>query len=169
MRCLRLWESKTKNLSLVCIYFEEISVNLFDGFQFYFAGRLPHLIFLEQRQQLLLITVIFQQFLATLVAESELPEVGALLQQEFEYLIVEFTLRFVHLHFGAAEVVNQRISVLLINYPVHIRPVFDQQLRYQKAYLLVFEAGGLLGQTEEGDGEGSLVHIVGFVDFSVGE
>lgn len=72
--------------------------------------------------------------------------VGSLLEQEFDDLVVELALSFVHFNFGAAEIVNEGISILLINDPINVSSMLNQHLCYQKANLLVLEACWLLNQ-----------------------
>ena len=53
---------------------------------------------------------------------------------------------------------QQCVPVFLVDYPIHIGSLLYQQLCDQKADFFVLEACRLLGQTEEGDREWSLVH-----------
>lgn len=64
---------------------------------------------------------------------------------------------------------QQCVPVFLVDYPIHIGSLLYQQLCDQKADFFVLEACRLLGQTEEGDREWSLVHQIGFVDLSFGK
>lgn len=162
-------EYKTRSFVVVGFNFEEVGVYLLDGFQFYLGDGLLLVVEFEESEDVVAVAVLLEEFFAAAVAEGELVVVGALLEQELDDLEVELALGLVHLHLGTAEVVDQRVPVLLVNDPVHVSPVLDQQLRNQEADLLVFEAGGLLHQSEQRGRERSLVHEVGLVDFRVGK
>jgi hypothetical protein len=124
---------------------------------------------LKHPQQFLSVTVVFQQLLTTFIPEGQLPIIGSLFQEEADDVVVELFLGLVHLHLEAAEIVEQRVAVLLVDDPVHIGARPHEEFGDEEADFAVFEAGGFFHEAEEGDSEWNLVHEVGFVDFCVGE
>jgi hypothetical protein len=74
--------------------------------------------------------VSLQQFFATLISECELTVICPSLKQISENLVVQLLLRLVHFHLQAAEVVQQRKSILFINDPIQVGSVLDQQVSY---------------------------------------
>lgn len=90
-------------------------------------------------------------------------------QQKPHDLLVDQPLRLIHLHLQRTEIMQQRPPPRLLNDPIGIRPVLDQQLTHQETNLLVLKTISLLNQTVQSSSQRVHVHRVGFVDLGVGE
>jgi len=111
----------------------------------------------------------FQELLAALIAECELFKICSLFQYKLNNVIIELFLCFVHFHFQTTEIMQQRISPFLIDNPVNICPILNQQLSNQKTYFFILKTSWFLHQPKQSYSQWDLIQHIRLVHFSIGQ
>ena len=90
-----------------------------------------------------------------------------MIEEEVNDFFIDKFLSFVHFHFRCTEVMQQRIPSGLLNDPIGVSPILDEQLSNKQTYFLVLETEALFNESIKYGRQRVVIERVRFVDFGI--